>query len=502
MAPPKASLSKNSALPVAMDCCWSVPLLCACASLLFTMPEANAGLLYVLFMEKFLVSREIASWPRTIATLMTNFMGFAIGAIQQKVAVYTMLLFGSVLCPAAIIASAFVPNMTWMMVTLGCLYGLSTGTLLIGTSVYVVSYFDEYRGAATGIKYLGLSMSGVLGPVLLPTLAATYGLQGLLLVVGGITLNVIPLVLLLRKPQPTKLLLRCLTRTVQSSNSSELKELGSSGLATIQIGSEHEEPQSAGAGKTGSQHATSLHKQKECGTLPGLKYGSELPASNTIAPKIEVGFHIETGILTQIINVLRTPMFYLLLVPIVFADFTLPLFASTIVDYARDKGVYIDKAALLVTCMCIGGFCGRIAIPVVSDKVTNGRCIIAAISFLLLSVCFVLLPHVDVFPGVAAVTFVTGLQQGYLATIKTVLAADYMGVRNVALCWGLFGIASLPLTFFEPSIVGVFRDTGGSYDNLYRLCGGLDLIAALLLLMQAFVQAKKKEASNGGNCQG
>ncbi|KAH7958911.1 hypothetical protein HPB49_006480 [Dermacentor silvarum] len=123
MVPPGASLSKNGAPPVPMDCCWSVPILSACASLLFTMPDTNGGLLYVLFMERFGVSREIASWPHTIATLMTNFMGFVIGAVQRKISVYTMLLFGSVLCPAAVIASAFVPNMTWMMVTLGCLYG-------------------------------------------------------------------------------------------------------------------------------------------------------------------------------------------------------------------------------------------------------------------------------------------------------------------------------------------------------------------------------------------
>ncbi|XP_037512240.1 monocarboxylate transporter 2-like [Rhipicephalus sanguineus] len=192
-------------------------------------------------------------------------------------------------------------------------------------------------------------------------------------------------------------------------------------------------------------------------------------------------------------EVLRTPILYLILVPIVFADFTLPLFASTIVDYGRDKGILLDKAALLLTCLCVGGFCGRIGIPVLSDKIANRRCIIAAISLLLLGGCFLLLPHVDVFPAVVAVAFITGLQQGYLATIKTVLSADFLGVQKVALCWGVVGIASLPLTFFEPSIVGAFRDNGGSYDNLYRLCGGLDLFAALLLLTQAWVHASKKE---------
>ncbi|KAL1482552.1 hypothetical protein MTO96_033720 [Rhipicephalus appendiculatus] len=448
------------------------------------MPEANSGLLYVLFMEKFGVSREIASWPHTISRLMTTFVGFAIGAIQSHISVYAMLLFASVLCPATVMASAFVPSMTWMMVTMGFLYGLSLGTLLIGTSVYVVSYFDEYRNVATGIKYLGVSVSGVIGPILLSAVMDTYGLAGLLLIVGGITLNVIPLTLLLRNPQPTSVFLPCF----KMSNSSKTNELkASTSTTTARQENGWEKPHVAGVRNTCFQNETSFRTAKPCSAQDAPTSVSVIQASEIPAAKKQHGCHAESGIFTQMLEVLRTPMFYIILVPIVFADFTLPLFASTIVDYGRDKGILLEKAALLLTCLCAGGFCGRIGIPVLSDKIANGRCIITAISLLILSACFVILPHVDILPAVVAVTFVTGLQQGYLATIKTVLSADFLGVQKVPLCWGLMGIASLPLTFFEPSIVGAFRDAAGSYDNLYRLCGGLDFFAALLLLVQAWM---------------
>lgn len=177
------------------------------------------------------------------------------------------------------------------------------------------------------------------------------------------------------------------------------------------------------------------------------------------------------------------------------ADFTLPIFTSTIVDYSRDKGVPLATAAQLVTFQCLGGFLGRLVIPVIADKVAHSRCPIAALSLALLSLSFLMMPHAGGMWAVAAVTFVTGIQQGYLNAFKPVLAADYLGVESVAVSWGLIGFATLPLLFCEPSIVGAFRDTRGSYDNLYRLCGAVDLFAAILLSAQACYDAKKRRSS-------
>ncbi|KAL1432604.1 hypothetical protein MTO96_013074 [Rhipicephalus appendiculatus] len=191
-------------------------------------------------------------------------------------------------------------------------------------------------------------------------------------------------------------------------------------------------------------------------------------------------------------KVLRSPCFYVLLVAMVAADFTLPLFGSTIVDYAVDKGITFNAAAQLVVCQCLGGFVGRLVIPLITDKLAHSRCPITAISLALLSLCFWVFPHVTSYAAVAVVTFVIGAQQGYLNAFKSVLVADYLGVHSVAVSWGLMGVALLPLVFCEPYIVGAFRDTRGSYDNLYRMCGAVNLFATLMVAAQAFLDARMR----------
>ncbi|XP_077511127.1 monocarboxylate transporter 14-like isoform X2 [Amblyomma americanum] len=441
-SPSNGGGARRPAVPT--DRCWTVPIIAACANCLFTMPETNSGLFYVLFMDKFGVNREWASWPRTISTVMSNLMG------------------------------------------------ISEGTLMISTSVYMVCYFNKYRSAAMGLKYLGVSTSGIVGPLLLSALEEKYGLEGTFLVLGGITLNVLPLAVLLQNPRPIELTLRGFCRKPARKDAEPTQPAVSLTVrAPINRMNEEGEEQRLPVG----QHTSSLYTVTQSSTKEdglGIPHvASRTPGPHPQAPNGRDNHEDTDGVFLQVANILRVPIFYVLLVPFVVAEFTLPLFASTIVDYAGDKEVRMDSAALLVTCLCAGGFFGRLVVPVLSDKVPHGRCVVACVSFVLLSVCFMLMPHLRSFSAIAVVTVATGVQQGYLATIKAVLSADYLGVRSVPVCWGLVALLSLPLTFCEPSIVGVFRDTGGSYDNLYRLCGALDLMAALLLLVMACIDARR-----------
>nr|XP_050028390.1 monocarboxylate transporter 9-like [Dermacentor andersoni] len=358
---------------------------------------------------------------------------------------------------------------------------------MISTSIYIVSYFDKYRSFATGIQYLGISLSGIIGPSVLSKIAATYGLEGTMLLAGGVTLNLLPLTLLLRHPRPVEL--RCWRRwkkncdikaTAASACVEHVDETLLHGAADPHIGSIQLEDEDNKEVMTTITTTVAQDSQ----------YGQEVHCSQvSYAPEDRKD---KFGVISQVLHVLRMPTFYIILVPVIAADITLPMLAFTIVDYALDKGVPLDFAATLVSCQCAGGFCGRLVIPLLSDRSPRGRCVIGSCSFVLISLCFLLMPHVTNFAAVGAVVFIAGAQQGYLATIKTVLVADYLGVQKVAVCWGIMGLLSMPLTFCEPYIIGAFRDTQGSYDNLYRLCGGVDLVAALLLSVQIFRDSRKR----------
>ncbi|KAH9377791.1 hypothetical protein HPB48_018927 [Haemaphysalis longicornis] len=55
------------------DRCWGIPFVAMCACFLLCMPMSSTGYLYVLFMEKYEINRETASWPESIITFSQNF---------------------------------------------------------------------------------------------------------------------------------------------------------------------------------------------------------------------------------------------------------------------------------------------------------------------------------------------------------------------------------------------------------------------------------------------
>ncbi|XP_049519376.1 uncharacterized protein LOC119444543 isoform X2 [Dermacentor silvarum] len=359
---------------------------------------------------------------------------------------------------------------------------------MISTSIYIVSYFEKYRSFATGIQYLGSSLSGIIGPSMLSKLAATYGLGGTMLLTGGVTLNLLPLTLSLRNPRPVEL---CRCRRWKKN---EVKATAANACVehvdeTLLNGSADPRNSSVGSVELEVEDLKEAMTETTTTVAQDSRYGQQVGCLQvSYAPEKQKE---RFGVISQVLHVLRTPTFYVILVPIVAADITLPMLAFTIVDYAGDKGVPLDIAAVLVSCQCAGGFCGRLVIPLISDRTPRGRCVIGSCCFVLISLCFLLMPHIASFAAVATVTFLAGAQQGYLATIKTVLVADYLGVQKVAVCWGIMGLLSMPLIFCQPSIIGAFRDTQGSYDNLYTSCGAVDLVAALLLGLQVCLDSTK-----------
>ncbi|KAH7957687.1 hypothetical protein HPB52_021897 [Rhipicephalus sanguineus] len=197
-------------------------------------------------------------------------------------------------------------------------------------------------------------------------------------------------------------------------------------------------------------HAVKTKARENSGHAPPPEQSAALTGPSRVSEMREGS---NSGIATQTVVVLTKPCFYIILISMVAADFIVPLLSTTIVDYALDKELPPDQSWRLVTFLSVGSMCGHLVIPLLSDKLSRGRSLMAALSFTLLSLCFIVMPQVHGFATIGVVAFVAGVQQGYLNTLKPVLVADYLGVGSVAVSWGLMGLASLPLTFCEPTIL-------------------------------------------------
>ncbi|XP_077534556.1 monocarboxylate transporter 9-like [Haemaphysalis longicornis] len=194
---------RRLSVPGPVDVLWGMGIVVTFVTLLSAIVITNAAFFYVRFRDTYDASHEMASWPLTMVALVSHLVGVPIFIYQYRFSVYRITLLGSVLTPLGLLASALAPNIGWITFTIGFIYGSGLGILMICLSIYTMEYFDQYRGTVSGLKYLGWSASGLVFPVILSALVEIYGLQGTLFLSGGLVMNIVPIVFLLRNPTHT-----------------------------------------------------------------------------------------------------------------------------------------------------------------------------------------------------------------------------------------------------------------------------------------------------------
>ncbi|XP_077535096.1 uncharacterized protein LOC144146981 isoform X4 [Haemaphysalis longicornis] len=105
------------------DRCWGIPFVAMCACFLLCMPMSSTGYLYVLFMQKYEINRETASWPESIITFSQNFGGFMVSLLMTRISICSVVVVSASVSCVGLVCAAFAPNIAWMSATLGAVYG-------------------------------------------------------------------------------------------------------------------------------------------------------------------------------------------------------------------------------------------------------------------------------------------------------------------------------------------------------------------------------------------
>ncbi|XP_037268013.2 monocarboxylate transporter 12 isoform X1 [Rhipicephalus microplus] len=424
---------------VDLDRCWGVPVAAACIVFLSCIASANYGFLYVLFMQRHGLSREQVAWPQTLLLISGGCVGLLVSVVQKKFSIYHITLAGGILTSAGLVGASFAPSIVWFSVAYGVVQGAGLGITFLGVAMYLLLYFDKCKATAAAIKDVGMVVAGVAGVPWISILMKEYGLQGSLLLMAGLMLHILPLVMLIKTPR------RC-------------HMFRKNDKPTGRINSQKGDVDKPAAIKS----AVPLLNEKE-----HCVQREELPTLSNGAPR---GFPI--GI--------RFPFFVLVLLQ-VFSEYGNSLFMTTIVDYATDKGAELGRAKTAIMFAAIGKAVGRVLVPVVSDKTSFSRSSITMACLYVTALCFYIITRISAFEAVAALATVAGVTQGYTICMRPLLVADHLGVERLSLCSGVAGLAGMPMCLSGPAILGYFRDKHGSYDTLYYMLSGLNLVVAVLL---------------------
>ncbi|XP_042146126.1 monocarboxylate transporter 3-like [Ixodes scapularis] len=273
---------------------------------------------------------------------------------------------------------------------------VGVGIIFVLLQVFIVMYFDRLRPTALGLSAVGMTASAFVFTKLLELLDEEYGLRNAFLIVGAILLHLSPLTYLLKIPPWYK------HKKIDQVAHSEPSE------------------NSANVGEADAQsHDDAI---------------------------VEAADRAVTTYRQDILILLRTPSFYVIVLSAAATTFIDSILLTTMLDFAVDKGSTHAQAVWLTSFQALTDIVGRLCLPVLADLVKLPRRYLLTLNQILMG-CGVIM--------------------------HDVLVPDYIELERLLLVHGTIGTVRAPIMLAAPALIGYFRDQTGSYDNLYRLQGAL-----------------------------
>ena len=330
--------------------------------------------------------------------------------------------------------------------------GVGSGFAYSPSIVTVAQYFEKRRALANGIAVAGGGVGNFAAPPLIRYLLQEFGLDGTLLVLGGLMLNVCVCGLLLR---PTSFYtVRKRISSVQNGKQSGNSQIGvhaeqgmkpwGEGTFQCNLSQQHVELENNGRGIPG-ENSTDL-ADNSC----------EFEADYMIIRKqsSDEKMPSKSKIVVFDYKLLKTPVFWIYGCSVFFAYCGYPHIFMIVPAHAKQLNVAIKEAAFLVSIIGIFDLIGRIGFGWFSDlnilKKRHGFLLSMAVSGL--TCC--LIPLANSFIGLAVCCSVIGLFAGSFVALIAVILAETVGVDRLPSAFGLIVFCMGSAFLFAPPIVG------------------------------------------------
>ena len=191
-------------------------------------------------------------------------------------------------------------------------------------------------------------------------------------------------------------------------------------------------------------------------------------------------------------EMIRTPQFYMLWLMFCFGTFAGLLILGQLSNIAQEQiGVTAGIATGFIMIYAVFNWFGRIACGIISDKI--GRKSSFCLIFLIQFICFILFNSFRTIFTFSIGTALVAFSFGGMLTLFPSTTADYFGIKNLGLNYGLVFTAWGAAGVFGPLLGGLVRDLTGTYSVSYTVSGILCFIGAVISFLLPDIKEKQEQ---------
>ncbi|XP_001509038.1 monocarboxylate transporter 9 isoform X1 [Ornithorhynchus anatinus] len=149
------------------------------------------GVLYVEWLDAFGEGKGKTAWVGSLASGVGLLASPVCSLCVSSFGARPVTIFSGFMVAGGLMLSSFAPNLYFLFFSYGIVVGLGCGLLYTATVTITCQYFDNRRGLALGLISTGSSVGLFIYAALQRELIEHYGLDGCLLIVGALALNIL-----------------------------------------------------------------------------------------------------------------------------------------------------------------------------------------------------------------------------------------------------------------------------------------------------------------------
>ncbi|XP_074641461.1 monocarboxylate transporter 14-like [Tubulanus polymorphus] len=152
----------------------------------------NSGILIAEWMDYFGKGGGLTSWIGTAVVGVALCFSPVASMLVRRFGLRLVAVISSLTCGLSIAASSLAPNI-YVILVFWVLAGACMAVHVTPVLSYIVTRFKSRRAIANGIVTAGTSIGTFIYPVIMNSLLNSFGWRGCVLILGGLSLNVVPI---------------------------------------------------------------------------------------------------------------------------------------------------------------------------------------------------------------------------------------------------------------------------------------------------------------------
>lgn len=168
---------------------WAIVVASFMAQLLAYGSPQSVGVLYPEWLHAFQEGKGMTAWVGSLVAGVGLIASPVCSACVDNFGARPVTVFSGIMVAGGLMLSAFAPNVQFLIFSYGIVVGLGCGLVYAATLTITCQYFDKRRGLALGIVTTGTSVGAFIYASAQNELIVLFGLDGCLLIIGAIALN-------------------------------------------------------------------------------------------------------------------------------------------------------------------------------------------------------------------------------------------------------------------------------------------------------------------------